>query len=358
MTDSGGDALELGRRRLASQQLARPRHATPAELVRWMGAVQAQDYAGSLWAVALRLPALTRPEIEAAIAARTIVRTWPMRGTLHFVPAEDVRWMLRLLTPRVIARSAGRYHALELDRAAFARSARLLTRALEGGRSLTRPEAYEALRRGGVSPDGQRGIHILGHLAQQGLLCHGPRSGRQPTFVLLDEWVPASSEPSREMALATLATRYFSSHGPATLRDFTWWSGLRVKEAQDGIAAAGEALVKTTHDGRSFWMAPSSRPAARRQPSAWLLPPWDEYVVAYRERDAALGHFERDPQRYRAIGRPLVVIDGRVRGAWKLAPARGGARVVTDYWTAVMEAERRAVHEAALRHGRFLGLEL
>src|SRR5262245_8621765 len=126
-----------------------------------MGAVQAQDHAAGLWAVGVRLPAATESDIEAAVAARTIVRTWPMRGTLHFVPAADVRWMLGLLTPRVLARSAGRYRELELDAAALSRAGRILARALRDGRRLTRGAAYAALARGGVSPEGQRGIHVI-----------------------------------------------------------------------------------------------------------------------------------------------------------------------------------------------------
>jgi hypothetical protein len=350
--------IDIATERLVNQQIECPRLSSVLDLVRWMGAVQAQDYRGGLWAVGLRLASADVAAVEQAIDARRVVRTWPMRGTLHFVPAEDARWMLQLLAPRVVARTAGRYRALELDDAAFARSARVLVRALEGGRSLPRPEVYATLERGGVSPAGQRGIQIIGHLSQQGLICHGPRSERQPTFVLLEEWVRASASLSREEALATLATRYFSSHGPATLADFTWWSGLLVQEAQQAIAAAGARLSKETRNGRSLWSGARAPARSRRRGGAVLLPPWDEYVVAYRERDAPLGHFKSEPQRFGAIGRPLVVIDGRVRGAWKLALAGGAARLVTDFWTSVTAAERRTVREAALRHGRFLGIEV
>jgi hypothetical protein len=346
-------------RRLANQQIAAPRLASVSELVRWMGAVQAQDYRGGLWGTGLRLAKGDASAIEDAIAARTVVRTWPMRGTLHFVPAEDARWMLRLLTPRVVASAAGRHRALELDADAFARSARLLERALEGGRSLTRPEAYAELERGGVSPAGQRGIHVIGQLSQQGLICHGPRGERQPTFVLLEEWVRKSKAPTREEALATLAVRYYSSHGPATLADFTWWTGLRVKEAQQAIAEAGARLAEETWDGRSYWFG--ARPPARRsrRDGTVLLPPWDEYIVGYRHREAAVGHLSNHAsERLKTVGSSLVVIDGRVRGAWKITARTRAARLVQEYWTAVSSAEKRAVREAALRYARFFGIEL
>lgn len=339
-----------------NQQLVRPRFTAPVEVVRWFGAVQAQDYRGSLWAVGQRLPSATEAEVEAAVASRGLVRTWPMRRTLHFVAAQDVRWMLRLLAPRLMTGNVGRYRQLELDAKVFARSGSILGRALDGGRALTRPQAYAALERGGVSPAGQRGIHVLAHLSQQGLLCFGPRQGNQPTFVLLDDWVPASADRRRDEALAVLATRYFASHGPATLRDFAWWSGLRVKDAQAGISEAGSRLVQEKRDGRSFWAA-SATPAGKwRRPVAALLPPWDEYVVAYKDRETALGHLRADDARLRmVVGNSLIVVEGRVRGTWKRTLASSTVTVTLDFWSAVSDPDRRAATKAAERYGRFLG---
>jgi hypothetical protein len=336
--------------RLANQQIVRPRFTTAAELVAWMGAVQAQDYPGGLWAVGLRLANALQEDVEGAIAARSIVRTWPMRRTLHLVPAADVGWMLRLLAPRLLKSSEGRYRALGLDGADFSRGRRLLERALAGGNRLTRQEAYAVLERGGVSPVGQRGIHVLSHLAQQGLICFGPREGRQPTFVLLEEWVPTAREVSRTEGLATLATRYFRSHGPATVRDFAWWAGLPLKDAREAMEAAGPGL-----DG-----GPRYRHKARSaKPAAVLLPPWDEYLVGYRDRAAALGHLAPDhPRLAGAIGIPLILIDGRVRGAWRRALTPSRVRLSLEYWGRVTAAERQAVESAARRYSRFLERDL
>ena len=174
-----------------------------------------------------------------------------------------------------------RYRQLELDDGVFARAEKLLVRALEGGRSVTRPAFHRILEQGGVPTAGSRGLHILGHLAQKQLLCFGPREGKQPTFVLLDEWVPVSDTPSRDDALALLARRYFTSHGPAMEQDFAWWTGLRVRDAQQAIADAG--LRAVTVEGRRWWSGEDDvRPS--RGVTAALLPPWDEYVVAYRDR--------------------------------------------------------------------------
>ena len=332
----------------------RPRFTTPAEVVRWFGAVQAQDYLGSLWAVGQRLASAAEKDVEDAIASRSIVRTWPIRRTLHFVAAEDARWMLRLMAPRIIAGSAGRNRQLELDQAAFARAGRILGRAMDGGRRLTRAEAYAALERGGVSPAGQRGIHILAHLAQHGLLCLGPRDGRQPTFVLLEDWIPASPDRPRDAALAEIALRYFASHGPATLRDFAWWSGLWMKDAQEAIALTGSALRKEVRDGPTWWSTP--RPQLEwRRPTAALLPPWDEYLVAYKDRQVALGHIpETDERLELVVGKSLVIVDGSVRGSWKRTLVGPKVTVTLDFWTAVTDADRRAAFRAAQRYGRFL----
>jgi len=330
--------------------------AAPADVVRWFGAVQAQDYLGSLWAVGQRLPSAVEADVEAAIVSRAIVRTWPMRGTLHFVPAEDARWMLRLLTPRVIARSAGRYRQLELDATAFARSRKILVRALQGGKTLARHAAYAALAQGGVSPAGQRGIHVLAHLAQEALICFGPREGRQATFVLLDDWIRPAPDPPREEALAALAMRYFASHGPATVHDFAWWTGLLVKEAQEAIGLAGATIVRETRGERTLWVTPRTSAGKWARPSVALLPPWDEYLVAYKDREGALGHLPVRPPMI--VGNSLLVMNGRVRGAWKRGPAAAKMRVSLQFWSAATDKERRAAARAAERYGRFVGKEV
>lgn len=345
----------LSRQRLLNQQLVRPRFTAAAELVHWFGAVQAQDSVGALWALGLRLPRAREADIEGAIADRRIVRTWPMRGTLHYVAAPDVRWMLRLLTPRVVARSAGRYRELELDEAVFTRSRRSLEKALRGGRVLTRPETYAVIARGGVPTEGQRGLHIVGHLAQQGHICFGPRRGKQPTFVLLEEWLPGLRDLAREEALGTLATRYFASHGPATLHDFAWWSGLIVKEAQQAVAIAGSRLRCETREGVARWRAGTPAAGKWTGPVAALLPPWDELLVAYRDRESPLGHLRGLRDITMMIGNALIVVDGQVRGAWKRRRGPSSLRIELDLWTPLSAAERRAVEGSAARYGRFLG---
>jgi hypothetical protein len=321
-----------------------------------MGAVQAQDYLGSLWAIGARMEAAREDAVERAVADRTIVRTWPMRGTLHFVAAADVRWMLALLTPRVIAGQRTRHRQLELDQTAFDRGRDLLTRALEGGRQLTREAAYQALDAGGVSTAGQRGIHILQRLALDRLLCFAARQGKQPTFALLEEWVPAARHLERDEALAELAARYFTSHGPATVQDFTWWSGLTVADARKGIELAGPRLEREVVEGATYWSA-ADAPAASPQPaSAYLLPQYDEYTVAYRDRSAVLDPAQTGVISSNGIFYPILVLNGQVVGTWKRVVKKGEVSITLSPFSPLKKKEKHAFAAAAERYGEFLGM--
>lgn len=345
-------------RRLAAQHLlgntpAPPAAANPDQVVAWLGAVQAQEYPAGLWALGLRVPGTTEAHIESAIANRAIIRTWPMRGTLHFVAAADVHWMLRLLTPRVIARSAGRYRQLELDDKVFTRCRTCIVDALQGGKRLTRPEMYQLLERAGVATTGSRGLHILGHLAQQGLICFGPREGKQHTFVLLEEWVPRAGVLEGEEALAELALRYFTGHGPATLADFVWWSGLTTTEAKAGLRSVESHLVRETIDGQTYWFSPAVNPTATTSLTTHLLPVYDEYTVAYRDRSAVL-----DPLYARQAGNgifsPCVLVDGQVAGTWRRTVKKEAVRIHTKLFAPLPPASEQALSGAVRRYGQFV----
>ncbi len=226
--------------------------------------MQAQDYLGALWAVGLRTAACTRADVERALADRQIVRTWPMRGTLHFVAAEDVRWMLELLTPKVIERAAGRRGQLGLDDETVRRAGELFAAALSDAKALTRAEMMGVLEAGGIRTDGQRGYLLLWHHAQRGLLCFGPARGKQQTFVLLDRWVAPAPPVPREEALARIARRYFEGHGPATVEDLARWSGLTLTDARAGLAAVQPELRRTTLEGVEYWSTQGDELAERR----------------------------------------------------------------------------------------------
>jgi hypothetical protein len=342
--------------RLHNQRLAATHFDDPADPVRWLGAVQAQDYLGSLWAIGLRTRNATEKTVERAIAGRAIVRTWPMRGTLHFVAAEDARWMLELMTPRVVAASAGRLaRDYGLDERAFGRSGEVVARALEGGRCLTRDAMYRALQAAHIATADGRGLHITWRLAHDGLICFGPREGRQQTFVLLDEWVRSARRLARDEALAELARRYFTSHGPATVHDFAWWSGLPLSDAADGLSLAGGALTSVRSADREYWLSASTT-ASGSSPRAFLLPAFDEYTVAYRDRGAVVGAAHARRVEGMSLLRPVIVVNGRVAGTWARRLGKGSVELDLRPFTRPGPTARRAVTAAARRYAAFLEL--
>jgi hypothetical protein len=346
---------EIVRQRLRCQHMQANLFPSPAETVRHFGAIQAQDYRGGLWGIGMRTAGADEAAVERAIEERTIVRTWPMRGTLHFVAAGDVRWMLRLLARRAVTRAAGRHRQLGLDSRLFAQCRRLFEKALRGGGRKTRDEVYALLGDAGIPPDGQRGIHILGQLAQDGVLCFGPRRGKQQTFVLLDEWVPAANPRPRDEALGDLALRYFTSHGPATEQDFAWWSGLGLADARSGLESTARLLRRDAYDGKVYWSTRDKPSSGPKGPAALLLPPFDEFLVAYKDRGAALAasHARHAP----SLLSPTIASRGRIVGTWTRTLARNGVIVVPRFFGRPEPAELRSVAAAAVRYGTFLGLD-
>jgi hypothetical protein len=347
---------DISVQRLHNQQIARPAQARPVDVVARLGAVQAQDYLGALWAVGLRTPGATEQTVEQALAERTIVRTWPMRGTIHFVAAADVRWMLDLLAQRVVRRTTSRRAELGLDEATIAASAEVIARALQGGKQFTRNAIYDLLEQAGIATGSSRGLHILGRLAHDGLVCFGARAGKQPTFVLLDEWVPDAKTLPREEALVELTLRYFTGHGPATVQDFMWWSGLTTTEAKAGLAAVADQLGHAVVDGQEHYFSPDQTPP-KDTGDAYLLPPFDEFLVGYRDRSASL-----DPQHNtkvvpggNGIFNPIVVIGGQVRGLWKRTFKKENVVMSFSPFGSFSKQQSAAVDAMAERYGNFVG---
>lgn len=352
---------EILRLRLENQALVRSSFRKPEDAVAWFGAMQAQDYLGSLWAIGLRTQRATEASVESAEARRAIIRTWPMRGTLHFVTPADARWMLKLLAPRVISRNAARLkREVDVDASVVARSRGIVERALEGGKRLERAAIYAALEARRIRTANSRGLHIVLWLAMEGTLCMAGRSGKQHTFALLEEWIPKSRHLAREEALAALAHRYFSSHGPATTRDLAWWAGITAKDAQTAIDGARPSLAHVVVDSATYWWNEPPRSlrrntvAAKAGPQVRLLPAFDEYAVAYENRSMLSG----DPKRRSKMGllNPAVLVDGRVVGSWKRTIDKRSVSIETRLWRPLKRAEHAALQEAARRFAAFLGL--
>jgi hypothetical protein len=339
---------EIPKRRTTAQYLARP-HSNALDLVKSLGALQAQEYVPALWAVGLRARSATEASVEALVASGKIVRTHPMRGTHHFVHADDVRWLIALMAPLMIQRNQRRNRELDLDEKTLTKAMSVLAKALAGGQHLARAGVADVLRRAKISPEGQRLAHIIYRAELEGLVCSGARQGKQITIALMDERVPAARPRSREDALADLATRYFTTRGPATAKDFTWWCQL---PAADIRAAMQSAKLET--DGTYYWRdAPKPAPL----PRALLIPPYDEYTVAYADRTHA-GTPPADPKTFgeSALLGPGVVVDGNVIGSWKRTRSKKGVAIETRLWRKVTKAEATAIDEAADRYAAFVGL--
>jgi hypothetical protein len=332
-----------------------------------MGAVQAQDYPGAAWGLALRTNGFDRAAIDEAFSAGQLLRTHVLRPTWHLVAPQDIRWLLALTGPRVLAGSAHRLRQLELDAATLRRSNHVLVKSLAGERSRTRRELGAALDAAGIPPSGQRLPYLLMHAELLGLVCSGPLRGREQTFALLDERVPPAAPWSRDEAVVELVRRYFASHGPATVHDFAWWSGLTVTDGRRGLSALGADAESMTIDGTTYWAAAatSSARAPDREPQVHLLPNFDELTVAYRDHAPSI-----DPRVLSTLpgagASPgagtgtlvlsnAVAVNGRVVGQWRRLESAAGTVLRLDLPASLSDAERDSMDAAATRFGAFLG---
>jgi hypothetical protein len=358
---TSAEALRL---RMASLLLAAPESLRPtavSEVVEWFGAMQAQDAASAMWSLGVRLPRFTAADVQAALERREALRTWPMRGTVHLVPARDAHWMLDLMGSRALAGAAARRATLGLDVKTSDRAVDVLAAALAGGRRLTRAECLAAVTEAGIDCTGQAGYHLLWYASQRAVTCMGPHVGKEQTFVLLDEWVPDPHRPTREEALATIAVRYFRSHGPTTRQDFAGWTGLTAADAKLGIAAAGGELVRLAVNGREAFAAPAVLAGgAGGGPAVLALPGFDEYLLGYKDRSLMLDaeHKQAIIPGGNGMFRWTIVRAGRVICTWRRAVTKTQIAAEVLPLVTLGGRDRAAIEKAVAPYGEFLGLPL
>jgi hypothetical protein len=348
---------DVARLRLRALGIDRPSATTPEAVVTHLGAVQAQDYPGALWSIGLRIVGATRADVERAVVDRTIVRTWPMRGTLHFVPSPDARWMLELLAPRIIRSAAALHRQLELDAAALRRCRLLVSRALAREPVLSRGALYTALQTGGVSTSSLRGIHIIRQLAMERMICQGPHAAKEPTFTLFDDWISTSRQLERDDALRTLAERYFRSHGPATLRDFVYWTGLTVADAKIGLHLAQPSLERVEISDGDLWMSNQRRATDALASAAHLLPGFDELIAGYKDRSAMVAprHAGRVLSTANGVFAATLVLDAQVCGTWKRAASAKAVVLEAAPFVRLTAAQKQSFDVPRARYANFLG---
>ena len=352
---------DIARRRLNNQRLLKPLGNAPVDVVRFLGAVQSQDYSGAKWALGMRTRGVTDADVERAFAEGAILRTHVMRPTWHFVTPPDIRWMLALTAPRVKATMAYYDRKLELDDAVFRRSNAAIERALRDAKQLTRQELAKALRDARVDvTGGQRLGHLMLRAELDALICSGARRGKQFTYALLEERVPPAPSLQRDEALLELTRRYFTARAPATANDFAWWSGLTVGDAKRGIEIASDALQRELIEERVYWSAAGGAlPPTTRSPVAHLLPNYDEYFIGFKDR-SAIGQRLDSSQLVTggdALTAHVVVVDGQLVGGWRRF-ANNPAVVELKLITRLTSAETRAITTAANVYGSFLGMRL
>ena len=351
--------LDIAHQQLLNQHIASAPFDKPADAVAWLGAVQAQDYAGAKWAIGQRVQGATDAAMDQAFANGTLLRTHVMRPTWHFVTPADIRWMLQLTAPRVNAVNASYYRRHALDDAVFLQSNAVLAKALQGGKQLTRAELASALQQAGIATgDVLRLTFLMIRAELDGVICSGARRGKQFTYALLDERVPQTKTLERDEALAELTRRYFTSHGPATLQDFVWWSGLSTADTRAGLEMVTSHLVHEVVDGQTYWFSQQTLFAKDLSQTTYLLPNFDEYTVGYTDRSALFDVLRTGmvtPSANVALNH-TIVMNGRIVGNWKRV-LKKDAVVITPYaFSAFTDAEHQTFTTAAHHYGKFLDL--
>jgi Winged helix DNA-binding domain len=294
----------------------------------------------------------------AALARGEVVRTLPMRGTLHFVAAEDLRWMLALTSARTLQAAKTRFENLGLDAATLLRSESIATAALSDG-PLSRDDFMKVLAANGIAPDGQRGYHVIFYLAQRSLVCWGPPSTTQQALVLVDDWIRPQPTQARDDVLRQFAARYFASHGPATERDFAWWSKLTLADVRAAISSCGGDLTELACAGNRYWISTAELDAAsasRASAAVHALPGFDEYLLGYQDRLAPLApeHSQRIVPGNNGIFLPTIVAGGRVVGTWRRTPKSKATIIAPEHFETASDAQHSSFARAAAGYARFI----
>ena len=342
--------------RLRNQYITRDGHRRPEDVVAWFGAVQAQEYEPAKWGVGLRMPGGTvNPDIEAAFEQGRILRTHVMRPTWHFVAAPDIRWMMELTGARIQRTMSHYCRRLELDTRTLARGLRIIERSLQDRQYLTRPELAGRLQRAKIAVPGNRLAMIVMHAELEAVICSGPRRGKEFTYALIAERAPRARNLTPDEALGELSRRYFRSHGPATIRDFVWWSGLTTGDAKRGLEI--NRATRQDFGGRTYWsLEPSSTDSTREQ-LVHLLPIYDEYLIAYRDREVV----PHGPSVIPAGRTPVtfqhaLVIAGQVAGTWRTTRGPRALSLQAALLRSLKPRERRALAETIGHYERFQGV--
>ena len=339
--------------RLINQQIIQTSFTDPRQLVSWFGAMQAQEYAMAKWAIGLRMPGVHETDIEKAFNKGEILRTHVLRPTWHFVTPEDIKWLLALTGPRINAFNAPYYKRHEVDAKLFNKSKDVLVKNLRDEKFMDREAIHKAFAKAKINASGIRFAFLLMHAELDGIICSGPRQGKQFTYALLDVRAPRAKILDRDEALNKIVVRYFTSRAPATLNDFAWWSGLTVKDGRDGAATLPSNFIHENINGKDYIIneAVPVLPFSKQQRArtTFLMPNYDEFAICYKDRSAIMG------ERGRGIvfERPFI-IDGKVFGSWKPVLKNKMAEVETSFFVSLNKSQQQAANKAVKRYKSYI----
>jgi hypothetical protein len=348
--------MEIANIRLTTQQISPTKFKSVKDIVDWMGAIQAQDFSMAKWAIGIRLPGSTDQMVETAINNGEIIWTHLLRPTWHFVSADDIYWMIELTAPQIKASLRTRHKELELSETIFSKSNTIIEKALAGGQYLTREEIMTKLGKANIATDENRGSHLILRGELDGIVCSGAIKDGKQTYTLLEERVPKTKPLTKEEALAKLARKYFSSHCPATLQDFVWWSGLPMIEAKQALEMVKADLVSETIDSQTYWFTYLTlKPKADRE-SVYLLPAYDEFLISYKNRSASF-LFENHKKTIsnNGIFRPVIVVNGQVIGIWKRIMKKDKVIVEAEFFKQIDNTTRLLLEREVLKYSHFMG---
>ncbi len=344
---------DIAQIRIIRQQISGTTFKTPKQIVGWMGAMQAQDVAMAKWALGIRLPGATEKSITAALDKGEILRTHVLRPTWHLVSANDIYWMLELTAPHIKVTARSRHKELELTEDVFRKSNTLIEKALRDHKQLTREEIIQLLEKAKIPASKERGSHLLFGAELDGIICSGAVKGNKQTYALLSERVPKTKTLPREEALEKLARIYFTSHCPATLQDFTWWSGLPIRDAKSAMEYIRKDFLEEKIGSETYWL-PNSFSVPKMVPSAYLLPAFDELIISYKTREVILA-FENQKQAFTLNGifKPVVVVDGQGIGLWKRTVKKDRVHIETILFKPMTKKTKPLIEKAAVLYGNF-----
>ncbi len=346
---------DISNLRLINQQIIGTKFRNPRDIVHWMGAMQAQDLGMAKWAVGVRLPDSTEKIIEEAINNAEIIRTHVLRPTWHFVSPDDIYWMLELTRPQIKSAMSSRDKQLGLTKFVYSKCNKVIEKSITLQKQLTSEEIKFELEKTGIDTGSNRLYHLLFRAELEEIICSCNVKGNKQTYALLAERVPNKKIFVKEEALAFLAKRYFSSHSPATIKDFIWWSGLSVTDAKAGLEMIKSGLISETVNSEIYWFHNNSKNIYRSHNSAFLFPPFDEIVISYRDRSAVLPAIQnKNTISSNGIFRPVIVINGKAKGIWKRKIKKDKVIMEFELFDRPSSNKKKSIEKSAQKYGSFL----